>query len=234
MEILKKVIVALDVDGMEEVKKFVDLLREVEIFKIGPRLFLKYGSEVVDSLREKGKKVFLDLKFHDIPNTVHYSVREAVKLGVSMMTIHTLGGKEMIKSAVEGAKEESKKLGIEKPKIMGVTILTSMDEENSKEVGFGYSIKEMVKRLAILAFENGMDGVIASPREIKIIRESTGEKFLVATPGIRFEEGKDDQKRTLSPSEALSLGANYIIIGRPILTQPEKVIEELLKIEINR
>lgn len=232
MEILKKVIVALDVDGMEEVRKFVDLSKEVEIFKIGPRLFLKYGSEVIDFLRKKGKRVFLDLKFHDIPNTVYHSVREAVKLGTSMMTIHTLGGKEMIKSAVEGAKEESEKLGIEKPKIMGVTILTSMDEENSKEVGFGYRIEEMVKRLAILAFENGTDGVIASPREIKIIREFSGENFLVATPGIRFEKEMDDQKRTLSPSEALSLGANYIIIGRPILTQPEKVIEELLKIEI--
>ncbi len=232
MEILKKVIVALDVDGMEEVEKFVNLLSEIEIFKIGPRLFLRYGEGVVNFLRRKNKKVFLDLKFHDIPNTVYHSVKEATKLGVSMMTIHTLGGKEMIKSAVEGAKEESGKLGIEKPKIMGVTILTSMDEENSKEVGFGYGIEEMVKKLSILALENGADGVIASPREIKIIRGSAGENFLVATPGIRFEEGKDDQKRTLSPSEAFRLGANYIIVGRPILTNPERVIEELLKIEI--
>jgi orotidine-5'-phosphate decarboxylase len=232
MEILKRVIVALDVDGMEEVKKFFGLLREIEIFKIGPRLFLNYGSEIIDFLRKEGKKVFLDLKFHDIPNTVYHSVKEATKLGVSMITIHTLGGKEMIKSAVKGAEEESGRLGIEKPKIMGVTVLTSMDEENSKEVGFAYSIEEMVKRLSLLAFENGADGVIASPREIKIIRDSIGENFLIATPGIRFEEGKDDQKRTLSPSEAFRLGANYIIIGRPILSQPEKVIEELLKIEI--
>lgn len=232
MEILKKVIVALDVDGMEDVKKFVDLLSGIEIFKIGPRLFLKYGKEVVDYLLNKKKKVFLDLKFHDIPNTVYHSVKEATRLGVSMMTIHTIGGKEMIKSAVKGAEEESMNAGIEKPKIMGVTILTSMDEGNCKEVGFSNGIEEMVKRLALLAFENGTDGVIASPREIKIIREVVGENFLIATPGIRFEEGKDDQKRTLSPSEAFSLGADYIIIGRPILTKTEKVLEELFKIKI--
>lgn len=232
MEILKKVIVALDVDGIEDVKKFVDLLSEIEIFKIGPRLFLKYGAEVIDFLQRKDKKVFLDLKFHDIPNTVYHSVKEATKLGVSMMTIHTLGGKEMIKSAVKGAEEESLRLGIERPKIMGVTILTSMDDENAKEVGFGYKIEEMVKKLALLSFESGADGVIASPREIKVIRETVGENFLIATPGIRFEEGKDDQKRTLSPSEAFSFGANYIIIGRPILNQPQKVVEELLKIKI--
>ncbi len=232
MEIFKKIIVALDVDGMEEVKKFVDLLSVIEIFKIGPRLFLKYGAEIVNFLQNKGKKVFLDLKFHDIPNTVYHSVKEATKLGVSMMTIHTIGGKEMIKSAVKGAEEESMNSGIEKPKIMGVTILTSLDEESCKEIGFNYGIEDMVKRLAILAFENGTDGVIASPKEIKIIRESVGGNFLIATPGIRFEEGKDDQKRTLPPSEAFSLGANYIIIGRPILNNPQKVIEELSKIKI--
>ncbi len=232
MEILKKVIVALDVDGMEEVKKFVNLLSGIEIFKIGPRLFLKYGAEIVNFLQEKGKEAFLDLKFHDIPNTVYHSVKEATKLGVSMLTIHALGGKEMIKSAVKGAEEESLRLGIERPKIMGVTILTSMDEKNAKEVGFGHEIEKMVKKLTLLAFESGADGVIASPREIKIIREVAGENFLIATPGIRFEEGKDDQKRTLSPSEAFSFGANYIIIGRPILNQPQQVVEELLKIKI--
>lgn len=231
MEILKKVIVALDVDGMEEVKKFVDYLSGIKIFKIGPRLFLKYGKEVVDYLLNKDKKVFLDLKFHDIPNTVYHAVKEATKLGVSMMTIHTLGGREMIRSAVRGA-EEGSPGGMEKPKIMGVTILTSMDNENAREVGLGYEIEEMVKKLALLAFESGADGVIASPREIKIIREVVGDKLLIATPGIRFEEGKDDQKRTLSPSEAFSLGADYIIIGRPILTQTERVLEELLKIKI--
>lgn len=232
MEILKKVIVALDVDGMEDVKKIVDLLPGIEIFKIGPRLFLKYGTEVIDFLQRKGKKVFLDLKFHDIPNTVYHSVKEATKLGVSIMTIHALGGREMIRSALKGAEEESLKAGIERPKIMGVTILTSMDDENAKEVGFRHEIEEMVKKLALLSFESGADGVIASPREIKIIREAVGENFLIATPGIRFEEGKDDQKRTLSPSEAFSLGANYIIIGRPILNQPQKVVEELMKIKI--
>lgn len=232
MEILKKVIVALDVDGMDDVKKFVDLLSGIEIFKIGPRLFLKYGKEVVDFLLKRGRKVFLDLKFHDIPNTVYHSVKEATKLGISMMTIHTLGGKEMIRSAVTGAEEESSGAGLEKPKIMGVTILTSMDEENAEEVGFGYGIEEMVRKLSLLAFENGADGVIASPREIKIVREVVSEDFLIATPGIRFKEGKDDQKRTLSPSEAFSLGANYIIIGRPILNQPHEVVEELLKIKI--
>ncbi|MGQ9618831.1 MAG: orotidine-5'-phosphate decarboxylase [Candidatus Aminicenantia bacterium] len=228
---MKKVIVALDVDTIEEVEKFVGLLTGIEIFKIGPRLFLKYGKNILDILHKNRKKVFLDLKFHDIPNTVYHSVKEVVKLNVYMLTIHTLGGREMIKSASQAAEEESLKLGIEKPKIMGVTVLTSMDKENVKEVGFGYGIEEMVKRLSILSFENGADGVIASPREIKIIRETTGENFLIATPGIRFEQSKDDQKRTLSPSEAFALGANYIIIGRPLLSESEKVMEELLKIK---
>ncbi len=231
MGILEKVIIALDVDGIEEAENFLKILSGIDIFKIGPRLFIKYGTKIVDLIHKNGKKVFLDLKFHDIPNTVYHSVREATKLGIYMFTIHALGGKEMIKWAVQGAGEESEKLGIERPKVMGVTILTSMDEKNTEEIGFGYGVEELVKRLSILAYENGADGVIASPREIKVIREITGRNFLIATPGIRFEEGKDDQKRTLSPAEAISLGANYLVIGRPILKEPERIMKILRELE---
>jgi orotidine-5'-phosphate decarboxylase len=185
-------------------------------------------------IRQKGQKVFLDLKYHDIPNTVAKAGEEATKLNVAMFNLHALGGFEMMKKTVEASRAMAKNLGIPKPIILAVTILTSMDEGALKEVGVQGPIIEEVGRLAFLASKAGVDGVIASPQEIGIIRERCGGKFLIVTPGIRApSDKKDDQKRTLTPKEAISAGANYLVIGRPIkeakdpLEAVQKIIEDI-------
>jgi len=185
-------------------------------------------------IRQKGQKVFLDLKFHDIPNTVARAGEEATKLHVTMFNLHALGGFEMMKKTVEGSRAAAKSLGIPKPLILAVTILTSMDEETLKEVGVQGPLLEEVGRLAHLSMRAGVDGVVASPKEIGIIRQQCGEKFLIVTPGIRHPSDKrDDQKRTLSPKEAITAGANYLVIGRPIkeakdpIEAVQKIIEDI-------
>jgi orotidine-5'-phosphate decarboxylase len=201
---------------------------------VGKQLFTHAGPKVVDMIRQKGQKVFLDLKFHDIPNTVAKAGEEATKLGVAMFNLHALGGFEMMKKTVDASRATAKSLGIPKPLILAVTILTSMDEEILKEVGVQGPLIEEVGRLAFLSMKAGVDGVVASPQEIGIIRERCGEKFLIVTPGIRHPSDKrDDQKRTMSPKEAIAAGANYLVIGRPIkeakdpLEAVQKIIEDI-------
>jgi len=231
----EKIIFALDVEHFREAQQWVNLLKDqVGIFKVGKQLFTHAGPKVVDMIRQKGQKVFLDLKFHDIPNTVAKAGEEATKLHVSMFNLHALGGSEMMKKTVETSKATAKSLGIPKPLILAVTILTSMDEEILKEVGIHGPILEEVGRLAQLSLRAGVDGVVASPQEIGIIRQKCGEDFLIITPGIRLPTGKkDDQKRTLSPKEAVLAGANYLVIGRPIkeakdpLEAVQKIIEDI-------
>ena len=213
-----KIIFALDVEHFREAQQWVNLLKDrVGIFKVGKQLFTHAGPKVVDMIRQKGQKVFLDLKFHDIPNTVARAGEEATKLNVAMFNLHALGGFAMMKKTVEGSRAVAKSLGIPRPLILAVTILTSMDEETLKEVGVQGPLLEEVGRLAHLSMKAGVDGVVASPQEIGIIRQRCGEKFLIVTPGIRPpSDKKDDQKRTLSPKEAISAGADYLVIGRPI------------------
>jgi orotidine-5'-phosphate decarboxylase len=213
-----KIIFALDVEHFREAQQWVTLLKDhVGIFKVGKQLFTHAGPKVVDMIRQKGQKVFLDLKFHDIPNTVARAGEEATKLNVAMFNLHALGGFAMMKKTVEGSRAVAKSLGIPRPLILAVTILTSMDEETLKEVGVQGPLLEEVGRLAHLSMKAGVDGVVASPQEIGIIRQRCGEKFLIVTPGIRPpSDKKDDQKRTLSPKEAISAGADYLVIGRPI------------------
>ena len=230
-----KIIFALDVDHFADAQRWVNLLKDhIGLFKVGKQLFTHAGPKVVDMIRQKGQKVFLDLKFHDIPNTVAKAGEEATKLHVSMFNLHALGGSEMMKKTVETSKATAKNLGIPKPLILAVTILTSMDEEILKEVGIHGPILEEVGRLAQLSLRAGVDGVVASPQEIGIIRQKCGEDFLIITPGIRLPTGKkDDQKRTLSPKEAVLAGANYLVIGRPIkeakdpLEAVQKIIEDI-------
>jgi orotidine-5'-phosphate decarboxylase len=230
-----KIIFALDVEHFGEAQRWVKLLKDhVGIFKIGKQLFTHAGPKVVDMIRQKGQKVFLDLKFHDIPNTVAKAGGEATKLGVAMFTLHALGGFEMMKKTVDASRATAKSLGIPKPLILAVTILTSMDEETLKEVGVQGPLIEEVGRLAFLSMKAGVDGVVASPQEIGIIRERCGEKFLIVTPGIRHPSDKrDDQKRTMSPKEAIAAGANYLVIGRPIkeakdpLEAVQRIIEDI-------
>ena len=230
-----KIIFALDVEHFQEAQKWVTLLKDrVGIFKVGKQLFTHAGPKVIDMIRQKGQKAFLDLKFHDIPNTVARAGEEATKHHVTMFNLHALGGFEMMKKTVDASRAAAKKLGIPKPLILAVTILTSMDEETMKEVGIQGPVQEEVGRLALLSMKAGVDGVVASPQEISIIRKQCGEKFLIVTPGIRSPtDKKDDQKRTMSPKEAVAAGANYLVIGRPIkeakdpLEAVQKIIEDI-------
>lgn len=230
-----KIIFALDVEHFAEAQHWVNLLKDhVGIFKVGKQLFTHAGPKVVDMIRQKGQKAFLDLKFHDIPNTVAKAGEEATKLNVTMFNLHALGGFEMMKKTVEASRTAAKSLGIPKPLILAVTILTSMDEETLKAVGIQGPILEEVGRLASLSMKAGVDGVVASPQEIGVIRQRCGEKFLIVTPGIRApSDKKDDQKRTLSPKEAITAGASYLVIGRPIkeakdpIEAVQKIIEDI-------
>jgi orotidine-5'-phosphate decarboxylase len=230
-----KIIFALDVEHFGEAQHWVNLLKDrVGIFKVGKQLFTHAGPKVIDMIRKKGQKVFLDLKYHDIPNTVAKAGEEATKLEVAMFNLHALGGLAMMKKTVEASRAMAKGLGILKPLILAVTILTSMDEETLKEIGVQGPLMEEVGRLALLSQKAGVDGVVASPQEIGIIRERCGEKFLIVTPGIRHpSDKKDDQKRTMSPKEAIVAGANYLVIGRPIkeakdpLEAVDKIIEDI-------
>jgi orotidine-5'-phosphate decarboxylase len=226
-----KIIFALDVERFSEAQRWVNILKDrIGMFKVGKQLFTHAGPKVVDMIRKKGQRVFLDLKYHDIPNTVAKAGEEATKLEVSIFNLHALGGFEMMKKTVEACRTAAKNLGIPKPLILAVTILTSMDEEAMKEVGIQGPILDEVGRLALLSMKAGVDGVVASPQEIGIIRERCGDKFLIVTPGIRLpSDKKDDQKRTLSPKEAISAGANYLVIGRPI-KEAEDPIEAVQKI----
>ena len=228
-----RLIFALDVDHFGEAQELVGLLRgHVGLFKVGKQLFTHSGPKVIDMIRRKGEQVFLDLKFHDIPNTVAKAGEEVVKLGSAMFTIHSLGGYEMMKRAVESSRGIAKQLNIPKPLILAVTILTSMDEEILKEVGIRTPLKQQVVRLATLAKRAGVSGVVASPREINLIRDHCGSNFLIVTPGVRpASAAKDDQKRTLTPGEAVRAGADYIVVGRPIreADDPVRAADEIVK-----
>lgn len=214
----ERIIFALDVEHFSEAQQWVKLLKnQVGMFKVGKQLFTHAGPKVIDMILQKGQKVFLDLKFHDIPNTVAKAGEEATKHNVTMFTLHAMGGFEMMKKTVEASRAVAKNLSLSKPLILAVTILTSMDEKTIEEVGIKGPIPEQVGRLASLAMRAGVDGVVASPQEISIIRQKCGDKFLIVSPGIRMPSSKsDDQKRTLSPKEAIAAGADYLVIGRPI------------------
>ncbi len=226
----ERLIVALDVKSLDEAKAMVDkLIPAVRIFKVGLGLFTLCGSKAVEMVHDKGGKVFLDLKFHDIPNTVASAVKSASESGVFMLNVHTLGGSEMMKKAAEAVKGLS-----ERPLILGVTILTSMDQRAISEVGIGRSMEEEVLSLAAMAKDAGLDGVVASPQEISAIRRKSGEDFIIVTPGVRPEwAAAGDQKRIATPAEAIKSGADYIVVGRPIIEADDpaeaarKIIEEM-------
>jgi orotidine-5'-phosphate decarboxylase len=231
----ERIIFALDVDHFSEALRWVNLLKnQLGMFKVGKQLFTHAGPKVVDMILQKGQRVFLDLKFHDIPNTVAKAGEEATKLNVTMFNLHALGGSDMMKKTVEASHATAKNLGIPKPIILAVTILTSMSEDTLREVGIGGPVAEEVGRLASLSMKAGVDGVVASPQEIGIIRKSCGKEFLIVTPGIRSPSSKmDDQKRTLSPKEAIKAGADFLVIGRPIkeakdpVEAVQKIVEDI-------
>jgi len=217
-------IVALDVASSAEALLLADTLRgTVGAFKIGKQLFTAEGPLIVRTLAERGERVFLDLKFHDIPNTVAGAVTSAVKTGAWMINVHASGGRAMMRAAADAARLTAEQLGRERPLVIGVTVLTSLDQGALAETGVTAALRDQVVRLATLAQASGLDGVVASPLEIADIRAACGDAFAIVTPGIRAanQAGKDDQARTLSPREAVDAGAHYLVVGRPITAAPD-------------
>ena len=234
----EKLIVALDVESAAEARKLFTGLREhVGMFKIGSQLFTVAGPSIVREIVEAGGRVFLDLKFHDIPNTVAAASAEAVRLGVSIFNVHALGGKEMMRRAVEAAMETAARERLPLPKVIAVTVLTSSDARTLAEVGVRQTPEEMVMRLALLARDCGLHGVVASPHEIKIVRQVIKDEFLIVTPGVRpASHAHDDQKRVMTPAEAYRQGADYLVVGRAIINAPDpaqaaaSIIEEMRRV----
>jgi orotidine-5'-phosphate decarboxylase len=230
----ERLVLALDVNDFKKAEELVGgLIDYVGAFKIGNQLFTAEGPKVVDMVNKKGGKVFLDLKFHDIPNTVARAAEVATKLGVSIFNVHTSGGYEMMKAAAEATAKISQELAIRKPIILGVTLLTSINQEIlEKEIGIIKRLEEQVVHLAKLAKASGLDGVVASSWEIKEIRKACGEDFVILTPGIRpAGQSSDDQKRVMAPQEAIKLGANFLVVGRPIrnAANPVEAVKQILK-----
>jgi len=217
----EKIVIALDVGTKREALTLAGALKEARVFKIGLELFTAEGPALLDEVVRMGKKPFLDLKYHDIPNTVAGAVRAAVRSGVTMLTIHTSGGKEMMAAAARAGGEESARTGRGRPFLLGVTVLTSLKDEELRRIGFANAVADQVLRLAVLAKESELDGVVCSPHEIETIKKECGGDFLVVTPGIRPAwAAAQDQKRIMTPAEAIRMGADYLVIGRPITGAP--------------
>jgi orotidine-5'-phosphate decarboxylase len=230
------ILVALDVDSAARAIELADALRgAVGGFKIGKQLFTAEGPAMVRELTAKGDRVFLDLKFHDIPNTVAGAVQSSIATGAWMVNVHASGGSAMMKAAAESARQTAAALNRPRPLVIGVTVLTSMTDQALHEIGVGRSMIDQVVHLAKLAQASGLDGVVASPQEVRAIRAACGPDFQIVTPGIRPpHEGtgpqvKDDQARTLTPAEAMTAGASFLVIGRPITAaaNPREAAEKI-------
>jgi len=226
------IIVALDVPQAETALQLArELAPTVGAFKIGSELFTSAGPDIVPRLRAMGAAVFLDLKFHDIPNTVAKAVASAVRLDVQMLTIHACGGLEMMRAAEDSAQQTAWQSGRSAPLVLGVTVLTSHDSNTLSEIGCTANIGRQVERLAQLAVQSGLRGLVCSPLEIADLRQILPEKIQLVTPGIRTGAEKgDDQRRTLTPRQALDAGANWLVIGRPIhaAENPRDAAERIL------
>ncbi len=229
----QKLIFALDVASLAEVKEYVALLKdEVGLFKVGKQLFLHGGPQVVRLIQRKGGHIFLDLKFHDIPRTVANAGIEAARLGVRMLNVHASGGFEMMQQTVTEINKVCKAERLQRPTLLAVTVLTSLNKDDLKRTGVATGVEQQVARLAKLAQEAGMDGVVASPLEITRLRRECGERFLLVVPGVRSKgEAWDDQKRVLTPEEAIQAGADYLVIGKPIrdAADPREAARQLVR-----
>ena len=252
-QVKEKIIVALDVETVREAREIIAELREeVGAFKIGLQLFTSAGASFVSEMVASDINVFLDVKFHDIPNTVAKASLEVARLGVWMFNVHAVGGGEMMRKSVEEVKRFCEKENLIQPKIIGVTVLTSSNRETLRETGIEKETGEQVVTLAQLAAKYGLDGVVASPHEVNLIRENVQRKdFLIVTPGIRSSRFKvqgsksederpktqsqfetyEDQRRVMTANEAVRSGSDYLVIGRPILQAKDKIlaVREIIK-----
>lgn len=238
---MDQLLIALDVDTAAEARVLTDRLRGVVGgFKIGSRLFTSEGPALAAELAARGDRVFLDLKFHDIPTTVAGAVRAATRLGVWMLNVHASGGSDMMRAARAAAHEEAARRSRPAPLVIAVTMLTSLSEPTLHEIGLTGAMATQVERLARLAQASGLDGVVASPHEIDIIRRRCGSTFVVVTPGIRgaaADRGapraasQDDQSRTMTAADAIAAGATYLVVGRPIVaaTDPREAAERIAR-----
>jgi orotidine-5'-phosphate decarboxylase len=229
-----KLIVALDVETAREALDLVSALKDVAgMFKVGSQLFTATGPELVREIVSAGASIFLDLKFHDIPNTVAAAGVEAARLGVSIFDVHTCGGSEMMRRTADAVRETAEREGILRPLIIGITVLTSFDDSTLAEAGFSSRTDEQVSRMARLAEAAGLDGVVASPHEVKLVRETVERKnFVVVAPGVRpLGVASDDQRRVMTPAEAVRAGADYLVVGRAILRAPNPALAALQIIE---
>ena len=227
------IIVALDVATADEALRLAEMLAPVcGGFKVGKELFTAVGPEIVRRIRGLGALVFLDLKFHDIPNTVAKAVVAAVQLDVQMLTVHASGGMEMLQAAEQAAQQTARQLGRAAPLVLGVTVLTSLDGSVLSQVGVNPDVSLQVRRLANLAHQSGLRGLVCSPREVAELRQMLPASMQLVIPGIRSQTAPpDDQKRTLTPREAVALGANWLVIGRPICAakDPRAAAEQILQ-----
>ena len=215
-----RLIVALDVPGATQARQIVQAIGDAATtYKIGKQLFTAEGPQVVRDLVASGRKVFLDLKYHDIPNTVAAAVRSAAELGVSMLTVHASGGSKMLRAAVEAASQSSTKA---KPMVLAVTVLTSLSDSDLQELGIAGNVLSQVLRLGALARAAGCGGVVASAQEARELRTALGEGFAIVTPGVRpAGASAGDQARVVTPKDAIAAGATYLVVGRPILEAPD-------------
>lgn len=221
----ERLIFALDVDSFDQARDWVRLLHtEIGVFKIGKQLFTRCGPDVVRMVRDEGGEVFLDLKYHDIPNTVAKAGIEAARLGVKMFNVHALGGSAMMKQTVSELHQAAANEGFSLPIVLGVTILTSSSDADLRELGFARPVREMVPLLASLAQRSGLAGVVASAQEMPLIRAACGADFVVVTPGVRPPSAsKDDQCRIMTPEQAIRAGSDYLVVGRPIAQAADPV-----------
>lgn len=234
--IRNRLIVALDVETGEQALSLVDRLSGIAgMFKVGKQLFTAEGPAIVRRIVARGEQVFLDLKFHDIPNTVASAGVEAARLGVRMFNLHALGGRVMMERTVGAVNEVAGREGFPAPLILGVTVLTSHDAGSLREVGIPSTVDEEVLKLASLCESSGASGVVASPLEVQLIRKTIRrEGFAVVVPGVRpAGADRNDQSRVMTPADAISAGASYIVVGRPIIAAPDpsaaaqKIVEEI-------
>jgi orotidine-5'-phosphate decarboxylase len=228
----ERLILALDVEELDQVRATVKLLaREVGMFKIGKQLFTHAGPQAVKLIHEMGGEVFLDLKFHDIPTTVAKAAVAATRLGVKMFNVHASGSLAMMRLTVREVNRVCRQESHRKPIMLAVTVLTSLNRSDLKKVGIGGDVADQVVRLALLSHRAGMNGVVAAPNEIGEIRAACGRRFVIVTPGIRLQKARrDDQKRVMTPADAVRAGVDYIVVGRPIMeaADPASVAREII------